>query len=91
MKARLTRINSNHENLRTDWVDGQCQELPNVGSEFILIGQALDPTLRALGAGRLIHTTEVQEVTVVKTTPPIKIRFKTVNSTYELEVQDETT
>lgn len=75
----LTKMESTHNNLRTDSVEGKTLQLPVVGENFRLIGKSLTegPTYRA------IETSQIAEV--VKD-DDYKYTFKTANSTYKLSV-----
>lgn len=77
-KVKLTRIKSNHENLRTNEVEGETQTFPpDLNKPFSLIGQSLS------GLGyRFVQTTPIVELTE----EAIGVyRFKTLNSEYTLE------
>ncbi len=79
MKCRLTRLNSVHQNLRTDEVVGSCDHEPVVGQRFIMTAAPLNPDASV----RWIETTEVAERTdLVKGQT---IEFKTLNSDYKWE------
>lgn len=80
-EVRLTKIKSNHQNLRTDVIEGVTQELPVLGSSFRLIGESLTPGMDA----RFVHTTEIQFVEKMGN----GYIFNTANSTYKLEVLNE--
>lgn len=77
-KALLTKVESNHNNLRTNSMDGRTLELPTVGKDFIIVGDSLTEGL----THRVITTTEVKEVTKNED----EYTFKTQNSTYKLQV-----
>lgn len=82
MKVRLTKKMSNHQHLRTDWVEGETGDLPTIGECFVMFAKPLDPAADIRG---------------IKTTPVISleylgnntIMFKTANSIYALERLDE--
>jgi hypothetical protein len=77
-KVVLKRMLSNHNNLRTDVIEGMAMHLPSVGMPFILFGESLtDPA-----ATRVVTTTPVMETKVNDSV----WWFKTKNSTYELTV-----
>lgn len=76
--VRLTKIKSNHTNLRTDEVEGQTLTLPEVGKAFILVGESLTPG----GDGRYVYTTEIKSIEKLGES----YRFNTLNSTYQLDV-----
>jgi hypothetical protein len=79
--VKLTKIESNHKNLRTDTVEGVTEMLPTVGESFILIGKPL--TEGAIF--RTVFTTEIQFVERMGN----EIMFKTRNSTYKVEIITE--
>lgn len=76
--VRLTKIKSNHTNLRTDKVDGFIGARPKVGETIILVGAPLASEATA----RLVHTTKIQTINTVNENKDI---IETRNSTYELE------
>ena len=92
--VRLHRVESNHNNLCTDAVEGEAYGLPQVGNLFTMVGAPLDPTLlKRADAYRLIRTTEIKKVETVSTHKlldgterPDEMLFETANSTYRLEV-----
>jgi len=75
-KGILKKIESNHNNLRTNEVEGVFS-LPQVGEAFILFGKGLD-----FGT-RLIFTTPVKNFNEKNMT------FTTENSTYFLTIEEE--
>ena len=79
-KVKLTKIESNHNNLRTDIIEGITLELPEVGKSFVLAGKPLTPGTDI----RLVTTTEIKNVEKIDN----EYKFKTLNSTYKLEVLD---
>ena len=78
-RVLLTKVESTNKNLRTNTVEGQTIELPQEGKGFFLIGEALTSGATA----RFIQTSEI--VSVKKIGDSVYI-FKTLNSTYNLEV-----
>lgn len=81
-KVKLTKIRSNHSNLRTDTVEGETQKLPVLGEIFQMVGEGL-----SFGS-RMIWTTEVKNIEQIENI----YQFNTRNSTYKLEVlEDEDT
>jgi hypothetical protein len=78
MKVRLSRIESNHKNLRTDFVDGWANDLPVVGRRFQMTAPPLE-----IGHFRFIWTTPVRELNSLGEST---YQFRTENSLYELEV-----
>jgi len=83
LNVKLTKIESNHNNLRTNDMVGTTSAIPEVGHEFSIFGESLS----FHGGGRVIHTTIVKESDFNEDTKTF--RFKTQNSTYELEVLDK--
>lgn len=78
IKVKLTRIKSNHNNLRTDEVIGiAIYGLPEVGASFALAAESLDPTKDIRG----VFTTPVTELN--------GNTFKTANSEYKFEVLND--
>jgi len=85
----LKKIESMHENLRTDEVVGMTPNMPTVGNAFFMYADPLDPEAKVDGVpvnARYIHTSIVQEVTEHKNG---EISFKTANSVYSLTVTGE--
>lgn len=82
MKVKLTRITSNHQNLRSDEIVGELVQPFCLGECVILVGEAFDEEMRANGGQRMVHTTPVIELTSVGTDI---WDFKTRNSHYRLE------
>lgn len=80
-RVKLTKIKSNHTNLRTDTVEGVTAELPTKDKSFNLIGESLTEGMNA----RLVYTTEVQSVESVD----MLYKFTTLNSEYHLQVLEE--
>ena len=77
IKVKLTRITSNHNNLRTDSVEGETEQLPTPGEDFVLLGVGLE-----FGT-RMVRTTPVGEVMNLSEK---EMEFKTKNSHYRLEL-----
>lgn len=83
MRVKLTKIQSTHQNLRTNEIEGETGRLPTIGERFSLFGKALNTAAHL----RVVVTTEVRET---KTLSSGTIRFETENSTYEVElIRDE--
>ncbi len=88
--GRITRLQSNHNNIRTDHMDGSFDELPEVGKSFQIFGRSLTPGLDC----RAITTTFVREIMDMAKYQGVVsknrfLQFKTANSTYQLEVKSE--
>lgn len=79
MQGKLTRLESSHSNLRTDYMPGFFANLPQVGTAFAILGEPL--TRGAIA--RSVVTSTIQEVTELSDT---EYEFKTRNSTYRLEI-----
>jgi hypothetical protein len=77
MKCRLTRLESNHQNLRTDSAEGQTDLAPTVGEIFVLAGEPLSTE----GNIRVIHTTPIERVENFDG----YVEFWTKNSHYKFE------
>jgi hypothetical protein len=82
MRAKLTRISSNHRNVRTDKITGEIDRFPCVGDAFALIG---DPLVR-FAQFRLITTTRVARV---EKKSDREYEFWTRNSHYSLGILEE--
>lgn len=78
MKHKLTKLKSNHNNLRTDEVIGNVFFPPAVGSSLVMFSEPLDKTASI----RSIQTSTIQEIYELS---PGVIEFKTRNSNYRLE------
>lgn len=80
-KVRLTKVESNHNNIRTNSMEGETTELPVPGENFVIVGDPINP----MADVRCITTSEIQ---LVEKTDSL-YTFKTLNSTYQLEVLSE--
>ena len=79
-KARLSKVVSLHNNLRTDEVIGCFQEWPTIGEPFVFFSdQPIDPRCNL----RLITTSEVKDV-IVGDEPGI-VTITTTYSIYKLD------
>ena len=76
--GQLSKITSNHNNLRTDFMEGVVKELPKVGDTFQIVGEGLEYGMR------VIHTTEIKSIDQLNEDT---VEFKTRNSTYHLRVK----
>jgi hypothetical protein len=79
MKVKLTKLESNHKNLRTESIVGEAALIPTAGLCFRVVGKSLTAGL----THRLVTTSEVQSVYEHSNN---KYIFHTLNSKYELEV-----
>ncbi len=75
-RVRLTKIQSNHTNLRTDVIEGETEKLPKKGGSFQMSSKGLEYGIR------VVTTTEIQFVEKMDD----NYRFNTLNSIYQLEV-----
>ena len=79
--ARLTKIESNHKNLRTNSMEGEISDLPKIGFPLIIVNdKPLDPKA---GDSRMIWTTNIVEINKKSDE---EYEFKTQNSTYKLDI-----
>lgn len=81
MKVKLTKIASIHNNLRTDTVDGEAQDIPTLGKSFVMFA----PPLEAIDGFRLVQTTPVQKIEGEGS----GVRFWTKNSEYTLQYLED--
>lgn len=78
IKVILIRLGSNHNNLRTDSVEGLTDKLPVEGDPcFGLVGEGLEFGVR------LVQTTEIKSVLRISNS---LMEFKTKNSHYKLQI-----
>lgn len=82
MRAKLTRIQSSHRNLRTDEMVGSISKVPEVGEECVIFGEPLTPGALA----RMIHTTKIGRVEKKSSG---RYEFWTKNSHYGLDLLGE--
>lgn len=84
MKGILSKVETNHNRVRTDEVEGEFVQTPEVGKSFLIFGEALCPVVKAAGGFRKVNTSIVQKV---DWDPHQKeFTFKTLNSVYKLRV-----
>jgi len=74
----LTKLCSNHNNVRTPIVEGECTYLPIKGRIFTMVAPPLDGAKMV----RFLHTTVVQDCI----NDGITYMFHTRNSTYRLDI-----
>lgn len=79
MRAKLTRLSSTHNNLRSDVIEGEAELLPEIGASFILMAAPLDEVITGT---RVVWTTDVKSISRIDQTT---IEFSTQNSSYRLE------
>jgi hypothetical protein len=84
MKCKLTKVQSRHNNLRTDEIVGECQEKPTLGFTFHMTAPPLDPdmTLRRIGTTDVIRVSYPPTVECDAEEPGGFMEFATVNSIY---------
>lgn len=88
-KVKLWKIKSSHNNLRTDIIEGECNELPKRGKSFVLFSESLSKSfVPSDGLLRHIITTPVTKA-IWDGEDQQACLFKTKNSTYVLLVKDE--
>jgi hypothetical protein len=75
--VKLTKLKSNHTNLRTDIIEGVTENLPTQDKSFLMFGEGLE-----FGT-RMVHTTPVLEI---MSKSESEMEFKTKNSHYKLEI-----
>jgi hypothetical protein len=83
----ITRLFSTNNNLRTDFVYGEFNKLPEIDSPFILIAKPLTEG----SDSRLIHTTSISKIWNTSLDGFPVVLFKTENSLYALYVNEELT
>lgn len=77
-RVTLTKLESDHNNLRTSVIEGTCQAMPRVNESFRMLAEALE-----ISAGvRIIVTSRVKKVTKKEGS----YIFETQNSRYMLAV-----
>jgi hypothetical protein len=74
-KVKMVKKESNHNNLRTNEIEGFSNKLPFVGENFILLSKGLEQGVRVV---RTTSVTELEGNT-----------FKTLNSIYIFDVLEE--
>jgi hypothetical protein len=82
LEVILSRLESVHENLRTDEVEGRTHSLPEIGKSFSLTGKSLTEGCTA----RAVITTEVKRIRLHPEEGSLE--FWTENSHYGLQVLD---
>lgn len=83
MHGRLVRITSSHQNLRTDTVEGDFENLPVAGSIFEMLAPPLTRGVRC------IWTSPIEQTWQVEINGKKVVCFKTDNSVYGLVVDSE--
>lgn len=80
-KVILTKLCSNHDNIRTPTIEGECGYLPIKGRIFTMVAPPLDESKVV----RYLHTTIVQDCI----NDGVTYMFHTRNSTYRLDIIEE--
>ena len=80
--GQLTKIRSNHSNVRTDTMIGTAGSIPEVGQVFVIVNGNPIETDKGQ-SGRMIQTTEVIDVVKLNA---FQYMFKTQNSEYRFDV-----
>ena len=80
--GKIFKINSTHNNIRSETMDGVTASLPTVGHDFRIFGEALEHGYDRRG----IFTTTVQELVELSNRTYL---FRTLNSTYVFRVDKE--
>jgi len=75
----LIKIESIHNNVRTDEMEGYCLDLPQLGKSFRII--SLGGGLSVPSSDRMISTTSVNKMELID---DYTVEFRTKNSTYRL-------
>jgi len=86
-KVRFSKIKNNHNRLRDDVIEGTCEQLPTVGSIFVLTAPPRDIEIGI----RVVNTSEVVQILPYLPRnpkfPSNPIIFKTESgSTYAVQV-----
>lgn len=80
-RVKMTKIQSDHNNVRTNEVVGITSSLPKIGERFQILSEALD---KSNGANaRYVETSPIESL---KSSCENTIIMKTHYSTYELEI-----
>ena len=74
--VKLTKIRSNHNNLRSNVIIGKTNELPTVGEGFQMLSEGLDFGVRHVWTSPIKHLEKIENT----------YQFNTANSVYKLEV-----
>ena len=75
-KVRLTKIRSNHNNLRSNIIVGETNELPKVGEGFQMLSEGIDFGTRHVWTSPIKHLEKMNNT----------YQFNTENSVYKLEI-----
>ena len=81
MRAKLTKISSNSNNLRTKDVEGQIEMIPSVGGRVFMMAEGLE------FGSRIVVTSEILSIYLIDRSPERDLyHIQTQNSEYSLEV-----
>jgi len=84
MEVKLIKISKNDNDLRTDEIEGTTESIPIVGKSFTMVGEGIEY------GSRLVSTSLVTEImNPVTTRDGYFIKFKTMNSTYMLQLLED--
>jgi transcription-repair coupling factor (superfamily II helicase) len=81
MRVKLTKIESNHNNLRTNSIEGECKTFPEVNSGLVILADPLEKGMDV----RIVNTSIIKEIRTIGVND---FMLKTLNSLYRLEVLD---
>lgn len=84
IRVKLVRIQSNHQNLRTDEIDGKSFHIPEIGESFSIFSEPLEDKS---ASARVVVTTPV--VTCSYDFGKRHFAFTTKNSIYRLDVTED--
>lgn len=79
MKARLTKLRSSHNNLRTSMIEGETIAQPTLGESFMLFAEPLETSVGV----RVVST---MLVTSIDRLDESSVKFQTKNSCYLFEI-----
>lgn len=82
LRVRLRKIESTHDRVRTDVIEGDLVNDLQEGASCMIMGEALTPTIRDEGGVRWFESTPIQSLVREGNV----FRFTTLNSKYELEI-----
>lgn len=75
-QVRVTKLSDNKNAMRTESIEGEAQNLPEIGKSFVVIGEGLE------FGHRLFNTSMVQNIEERDN----KLIIKTLNSLYQVEI-----
>lgn len=81
MRAKLTKITSTHDNLRTKDVEGEIDLIPTVGGRLFMVGAGID------FGSRVVVTSQITSIYLIDRSEERDLYLiETQNSEYSLEV-----